>query len=52
VEATLGLLDPIILEELENLWKIKLAAEDRDRYRGRVYREEKWEKLHRKRKKR
>ena len=51
VEATLGVLNPIILEELENLWKIKLVAEDRDRYRGRVYRDEKWEKVHRKRKK-
>ena len=51
MEATLGVLNPIILEELENLWKIKLVAEDRDWYRGRVYRDEKWEKVHRKRKK-
>jgi hypothetical protein len=51
VEAPHGLLNPIIIEELEALWKIKMQAEDRDRYRGKVYRDEKWEKVYRKRNK-
>jgi hypothetical protein len=51
VEATLGVLNPNILEELENLWKIKLVAKDRDKYRGRVYRDEKMGKSSSKRKK-
>jgi hypothetical protein len=51
VEATQGYINPNVLVELEELWKIKLLGEDRDRYRGRVYRDVKWEKPHRKRNK-